>query len=511
MARKYRARVGWRQQLSLAVSPAPAAWSGQSVGLTYDSGEPSTFDYYISPTGSNDNDGLTTDTPWAISALSGSTKSIANKRIGLLSGNYVLTTTYPRGDGGRYFINLTQGGTAETPLVIESVVPRGAVITNKSGGVYVSDNINGGSIFLGYDGASHVHFKGLRLFEVIGGISMAASNILVEDCAFEDIDTMAGGGTSNDNANAVGAWKSFSSTSYASNWIVRNCKFDGIYNTGTKQYWSNSVAVGHYGLDNLIVEDCTISRTGGVLYTKDNCGAFTIRRCFIYNTAAGFRAPWTGGGTNTSLVPSRRNEIHNNVIYPKQNSAHNHARGMFYGDEHYSWIQNTDCYNNTLYQDQHSGSGGHLRMRLGSAAGKQYGTDTKMWNNIFYRVGGSRDLSFAANTPFSDVALSYKTAISLMNYNAYSSAQAFAAEDEVAGSGSMTFAQWQADNDFDANSLVTNPLFVTPGGTTAASFQLDTGSPCIGAGRVGGTSGGDAVDMGAWGGATPPTTIGCDF
>src|SRR5688572_5831826 len=49
------------------------------------------FDYYISPTGSNNNPG-TQSQPWALSALS-TKPAIAGKRIGLLDGTYVTTST----------------------------------------------------------------------------------------------------------------------------------------------------------------------------------------------------------------------------------------------------------------------------------------------------------------------------------------------------------------------------------------------------------------------------------
>jgi hypothetical protein len=55
----------------------------------------------------------------------------------------------------------------------------------------------------------------------------------------------------------------------------------------------------------------------------------------------------------------------------------------------------------------------------------------------------------------------------------------------------------------------------TPGfantGALAELYKLASGSPAVGAGRSDGTASGSACDIGAWGGASPPTQIGSDF
>lgn len=74
-------------------------------------------------------------------------------------------------------------------------------------------------------------------------------------------------------------------------------------------------------------------------------------------------------------------------------------------------------------------------------------------------------------------------------------------DDSVADSPYTTLAAWQAHrSDLDPNSLGTDPLLIGPVSSSApvTAFKLQASSPCKNAGRVGGVSGGAAVDMGAF-------------
>ncbi len=85
------------------------------------------------------------------------------------------------------------------------------------------------------------------------------------------------------------------------------------------------------------------------------------------------------------------------------------------------------------------------------------------------------------------------------------------------GSGSAdspslySLTNWQSKFGLDAKSLVANPSFTRPGGgaVNPAGYTLGASSPCLSAGRVGGTSNGAVCNMGAWDGTA--TQIGCSF
>jgi len=62
----------------------------------------------------------------------------------------------------------------------------------------------------------------------------------------------------------------------------------------------------------------------------------------------------------------------------------------------------------------------------------------------------------------------------------------------------------------EAHSITGVPTFVGTG-IYASQYKLTSGSAGHNAGSTTCTTGGAACDMGAWGGASPPTQIGCDF
>ncbi len=85
------------------------------------------------------------------------------------------------------------------------------------------------------------------------------------------------------------------------------------------------------------------------------------------------------------------------------------------------------------------------------------------------------------------------------NYNAfYGIATTNAVFRPAAGGGTETLAQWQARG-YDLGSITSAPVLVGPfPATSADAYKPDTGSPLLGAGRTGGTSGGSAVNIGAF-------------
>jgi hypothetical protein len=131
----------------------------------------------------------------------------------------------------------------------------------------------------------------------------------------------------------------------------------------------------------------------------------------------------------------------------------------------------------------------------------------KYYNNIFY-------LPPSINVPNNGVMFWYSATnnravdrLSVCNWNCWG--KDASKVKFVDGSGTYTTKDaWQAATGFDANSLVTDPLFVNSAGTVPNDFRLQQGSPCATSGRVGGVIGGATVAMGAWGGAT---SIGADF
>ena len=84
-----------------------------------------------------------------------------------------------------------------------------------------------------------------------------------------------------------------------------------------------------------------------------------------------------------------------------------------------------------------------------------------------------------------------------------------------APSNSYTLAGWQSALGVDSHSAALNPTFVSPTSLNSPGFALVAGTAGSASGskpgRVGGVAGGALIDMGAWGGASPPSQIGCNF
>src|ERR1700683_2891471 len=94
------------------------------------------FDFYISPTGSDSNPG-TLASPWAITAINSHWSTYAGKAIGVLPGTYNVYALVQAGSFNQPALSVN-GGSSGSPTLIQSTVPRQAILTgaNPSGGGY---------------------------------------------------------------------------------------------------------------------------------------------------------------------------------------------------------------------------------------------------------------------------------------------------------------------------------------------------------------------------------------
>src|ERR1700722_2288406 len=100
-----------------------------------------TYDYYISPTGSDSNAG-TSSSPWSLTAINTKRGVYAGKSVGVLPGTYsclgLVGGSYTGGFDTPAF-NIA-GGSAGSPTVIQSTTPRGAIL---DAGATSGNNPNG--------------------------------------------------------------------------------------------------------------------------------------------------------------------------------------------------------------------------------------------------------------------------------------------------------------------------------------------------------------------------------
>lgn len=467
------------------------------------------FDYYIGPSGSNTNDGLTASTPWAITSLvnplsSSSTSQaqtnralMAGKRVGLLDGTYFVAALAAGINDPDNLILEVPNGSSGAPTIIEAVNSRLAIIDGTDGsgnranfyyassaGVIGQSYIQSGTgnitiknlvIRKGYRYLVHLRYAGA----IQDGPRRAG--VLIEGCEIHDINNT--GASAGDNISCIQAYTT-------DGMIVRNCK---IYNArGESGAAANGYGIQTWSCDNSVFEYNSITDCKDGIYVKNAYqNGVTIHGNFIDLT------DYTGGGSVNGLY------------------------GMDYGD---SGVQHVDCHHNVV-KAQNPFRVHDLSMRLNGpsqiysntfiALGTSFGVvgiqtygntqPIDFFDNILYRSGSS-------TAEEGDVAYSAGNTSTKFDYNCYPTSPRIGRDtdnDSYPNTTHTTLGAMTSASGYEANSITGDPVFVASG-SGADYYQLQGGSPCKNTGKSDGTSGGSNVDMGAWGNSAP-ITIGCNF
>lgn len=420
-----------------------------------------TFDYYIGPSGSDSNAG-TIGSPWAITALSTKAATIAGKRIGLLDGTYIASNTNYEGVG----FNVPSGSSG-APTILESVNPRGAIITGRSGASYP-----GSQGLIGVISGSYVTIRNLTVTDgVFKGIAVFYSNnVRIEGCHVYDFnlskDPAYAALYPGDNVEGIRIEGS-------NDCVVSNCKIHNCYNAGGATNHNGS-GTKSYNNNRTIYEYLEIYDCASGLYDKNGNNDTTVRYCYIHDlgTAAGellcgFDMP-TASGTFT---------IHHNVLV---------GNGAMATANDFSIGHNLVTYNNTV------------DLTGNATTVWDHRTDTQnvsFYNNIIRRNGYSAG--------YGDVYMSGARAAT-WDYNLWDNSSILI---RAGGTTYSTLSSWQSTGS-DPHSIQGSPLFVGTG-SGASVYQLNPSSPAKSLGRIGGISSGSVIDAGAFDGSV--TQIGCDF
>lgn len=479
--------------LSLGMLPVVSGLMSRSANAAS-----TTFDYYISPTGSDSNPG-TISQPWAITAINTKRSTYAGKTVGLLDGTYyVAALAKSINDPDRIVLDVASG-TAGKPTVIQSVNPRGAIIDGTDGnGKRVNAYFTGngcGLIGQSYTQSGDVGYvtlrdlvirKGYRYlvhFRYNAGIADGPrySGVVIENCEIYDIN-LDGRGTG-DNIALIMAYTT-------DGLVVRNCK---IYNARGDRTVSdaNGYGIQTWSSNNSVFEFNSISDCKDGIYVKNayQTGC-TIRNNYIN------LSDYTGPGTTNAILglgfskPGVQHvKAYNNVLI-----AQNGWRVV--GDLGTCLQGPCQFYNNTVIASAADFASAGVEM-LGNGYAQSF------YNNIVYHTAASAsecgDVTFTAINP------------GVVNYNSYPKNPKFCTAPNGALFPTLSYSTLTAMLSAlskDSQSLAGDPLF-TKTGTDAAAYKLQSGSSCKNAGRTGGVSSGSVVDMGAWGGGV--SQVGCDF
>jgi hypothetical protein len=507
----------------------PQLWIPKAWGQTTQ-----TFDYYISPTGSDSNPG-TLAAPWALTSLSSASSNlplIAGKRTGILPGTYTIPPTFPvsaaqSSSGESYawgWLNLPSGTQANPTYVggcnssgqysprLATIVWGGGPSTGSPYSIFANhpgatDNcawmtLDGLILSLGSapatatSGNQVVQFVNQSSTGTTGGGSATIQGVVIQNC---DIGHM----TANNGLNfglirLEGVYNAL---------IQNNYLHDLILNGADASHAAASCEISCYGNQWLYN---TIYNTPGGLWVKESVSSGTAAYNYFYSVAttaaeiAGYCAAFIGwDGAENSSGPGKLFSLHHNVI-----EACGASHKPVGGTNPVLTVIGINAYNNTVYDTQTVANVGWLLSCESSTC--------EFYNNIYMTSKGSSGQLSAQ--PGKLCVSNGATLFANVNNNcyydstgAYSSFWSTAGLGGSGGSAYSSFTSWKSAiaavvSGSESHSIQSNPNFTLPGGYVAgggaAQFQLLPGSPCIGTGEGG-------VNIGAWDGTS--SQIGCSF
>lgn len=413
-----------------------------------------TFDYYIGPSGSDSNAG-TLGSPWAITALWTKAGTYAGKRLGLLDGTYSgYNGGVDNGDDYAHYIPAAASGTAGAPTVVGSVNARGATLDGAGG--TMGGGYSRARIAL-LSAASYVTLQELTVTgSAILGVAVRAANNRVSGCHIHDINRVTYGDGSYDNTAGISG-----GTGSAAFHCDHNYVHDIVTSNSTG---ANEAAILLYHSTNAVIEcnECADANTG--IFLKDDCGGTAVRHNYVHNTGRPLYY-----GTNNGFAFT----VYGNVLEGWTGTA--------YERDNYNESSGTAFYGNTWVHTASAAAGVLFVVNTGNPL--------TFYNNLIARSGGS-------SSSYGDMNAGGSGTFSLSDYNLYGTTATFHAP---AGTP-RTFAAYKTQvGSLDAHSINADPTFVG-GGSSVGPYQwkLAGGSNGEGDGSSDGTTGGSAVNIGAF-------------
>lgn len=473
---------------------------------------PTSFDYYISPTGSDSNPG-TLAQPWAITAINTKHSTYAGKTLGLLPGTYRVSSLMGTNENVAA-LTIAGGSGPSNQTYIASANSSGgysrgsATLQANDNGLYGGGNANESPIMAARAGADYWTVDGLRFT----GFSMWAFHVgnspsggacitgwTIQNCEFTGGNDQSNTASNGVNCGVIIVYASINGT------VTNNWFHDNVGSTDT-QHWS---CVYQWGLGDTptsgnVYTYNTIVKSGnlhgkeapqygteiaynyidmtGTLATSEYCGAAIM----------GFMAD--GGNAGGAVTSWHHNVIRANGMaldFNNDNPSHSYTDSPL------------RIYNNTVVVIGQQTSGYVNGGYDGSGTGRQ----VSAYNNLYYDNGQS-DGTYG-------YWLTNTNALALCDYNIYGSWNKFCtvAPGATTSAGMTSYGSlsaWAAAiGGQEAHSMTSSSSPFTSTGVDALQFQISSGSPAYQAGRVGGVSTGAICHIGAWDGTV--TRIGCSF
>lgn len=504
----------WALALLAGVALAPSIGSSTaclilSNGATLTAGTnilcgiPNQFDFYISPTGDDNNAG-TLASPWSISALGieipGGGGSIvlntSNKwstykghRVGLLPGTYtqgtvggVSTTLYAYAQAGIGSTTIVlQGGTAGNPTYIGSSnsagqeTPRTATIDTSNSGtqpttqIYLMGQVNQGWLTSMVNG--NVTINGLVLTGFMqGGLIFdysspgGATGVVVTQ---NEIKNGLGCG----NNNPAGVFLDSVTNAFVDHNKIHDMQSVIVGSTCTIAPWDYfyviSFGTGYVGT---VITNNTMYNSGSVgpKTHAQQWATFAYNYVEQGNFGAGLVADDALGVRSMACLPGYICNVHDNIVVGVSNLSSN-INPNNQGTVNY--------YNNLNYMPS---SGQQIPLLEAQNSSSPQGT-TNVYNNLVYSALGYPSYLGAM------ALILAPTGFGTVDHNAYDSAATFSWALSGAGDTGVSLSAWRTQCGCDANSvqLSSSPFTGTPTSGVPTSFAIS--GPATTAG-VGGTT-----------------------
>jgi Chitobiase/beta-hexosaminidase C-terminal domain len=488
-----------------AIATAPGFTQSAMGSATYTiGGSGTTFDFYVSTTGSDANAG-TLAAPWAITSFqntSSNQSKMKGKRIGIIAGTYStggLTSSTPS-DFTASLITIPAGTSSASTYVGSSnssgfYTPRVAIISVAQPTTAANGQIggpggqtSGNSSYITIDGIT-INGNNLQygsssgnchLIQMYGVYNASTSSdasetgILVQNCEIYGILTTTHPGGNSALVFFEGVHSSFVQNNYLHDASSTNATDLGHVHAGEE-----------YGCYNNQWIYNTIANCCSGIEAKNSCTGTVVAYNYMYNIGApvgntasalafeGFDG-YAAGATTTGPAPINY-LLHHNIL--------DGCCGVSIGDQTFDQLIPINIYNNTVYDTT-----------TGSNLGWHHNTNgltniLSYYNNIYVATVGTGGGSSSAKLTTGSAAGN-----ALLDYNCY-----------YQGSGTYTnfwsnfstaesnFAAWKTLMGQEAHSFVGNPTFATAysAGNGPVQFQLGSGSPCLSTGQSG-------DNIGAW-------------
>lgn len=486
--------------------------SNTATGSTASGG--SAFDFYIGTSGSDSNDGLTTSTPWAITALNTKRATYTGKTVGLMDGTYDVSSLMPQGGSTYYTAALeVDGGTFSASTTIKAVNARLAILDAKgASGQYGGGTTTQASImrhgntmthqgYLVIDGIKFINYKTGAMQIGTYASSSNLQGVIVRNCEFTG---------QNGGSNGAGL---------DNNYTIEINQGDGIqvinnYFHDNAGYTSNSAdhlsAVLAWACKNTVIEYNTVVNSSNIYGKELGNQGTTIRYnhidCtnFTSNGSNGF-GDWTGYNTSGLTI---RSSFHHNIVIANQSGAN---LGNTLGGNG-GWSTGLDFYSNTVVLVD---TGQILQQHFGAWFPSTNNSALNFYNNLFTGAISPDRKMISVNAlawakcaynlyPSSGTRWRILQAASSSFDNTdgdYSNIATYRTAIQTAGGLSTSLMELGTVE----SSQALSSLFIQTG-SNADYYKLKTGSNALSAGKSDGTSGGTTCDIGAWDGTV--TQIG---